>query len=136
MITITNLSKNYGKRVLFENKHAIAFAPFVSKEPFEMRVFPKKHRPYFEKTNDKELKGIVDLLHKTLGKLEKSLKDPDYNFFIHTAPVRNRRNHDHYHWHIEIFPRTNISAGFELGTSIEVNPLDPNEAIAFLKNAK
>ena len=125
--------KKQKKRVILENRHAIAFAPFVSKEPFEMRVFPKKHRSYFEKTNDKELEGIVDILHKTLNKLENALKSPDYNFFIHTAPVHNRTNHDHYHWHIEIFPRTNISAGFELGTTIEINPLDPDEAAAFLK---
>ncbi len=125
--------KKQGKRVLFENKDAISFAPFVSKEPFEMRVFPKKHRPYFEKTKESELKGIVEILHKTLQRLEKRLGNPDYNFFIHTAPVRNRQEHDHYHWHIEIFPRTNISAGFELGTTIEINPLDPDEAIKYLR---
>jgi len=31
-------------------------------------------------------------------------------------------------------PKLNISAGFELSTGIEINPVDPDEAAAFLKD--
>lgn len=123
------------KRIIFENKHAVVFAPYASKEPFEMRIFLKKHRPFFEDSSREELKGMADALQKALLKLKKALHDPDYNFFIHTSPSRNKDKHSHYHWHIEIFPKTNISAGFELGTSIEVNTMDPDIAAKFLRNA-
>ncbi len=123
------------KRIVFENNHAIAFCPFVSKEPFELRIFPKKHSPFFEETPKKEMQAITVALQTTLRKLTRVLNDPDYNFFIHTAPLKKRGSHKHYHWHIEILPRTNISAGFELSTVIEINPVDPDKAASSLRNA-
>jgi len=125
-----------GKRIICETKHAVVFAPYVSKEPFEMRVFPKEHIAYFEETKDSVLASISYALQTALSKLKKSLNDPDYNFFIHTSPSREREKYVHYHWHIEIIPRTNISAGFELGTSVEVNPMDPDDAALLLRDAK
>lgn len=121
-------------RVIYENKGAIAFTPFVSREPFEVRILPKKHLPYFENTLDEDIEFIVDALQKSIQLLRKSLKDPDYNFFIHTAPLRKKENYKHYHWHIEILPKVDISAGFELGTGIEINPVDPDFAAKILKN--
>ncbi len=121
------------RRIIYENKGAIVFTPFVSREPFELRVFPKKHLPYFENTQDEDLKWIVEALQKALIKIEKHLHDPDYNFFIHTAPILNKKKYHHYHWHIEIQPKINISAGFELGTGIEINAVDPDEAAKILK---
>lgn len=130
-----NWERKQKKRIVFENKHAIAFCPYVSREPFELRIFPKTHIPFFEDTDEGCLKSTVEALQIGLRKLEAALADPDYNFFIHTAPIKNRSQYEHYHWHIEIVPRTTISAGFELGTAIEINPLDPDNAAAILKNA-
>ena len=121
------------KRVVYENKEAIVFAPFVSREPFELRVFPKKHMPYFEDTDERTMRFVVDALQKALLLLEVQLRDPDYNFFIHTAPLRDKEKYGHYHWHIEIQPKTSIAAGFELGTGVEVNVVDPDDAAAMLR---
>lgn len=120
-------------RIIFQNKEAIAFAPFVSKEPFEVRIFPKKHLPYFENTPDRILADIVETLQFVLKKISKNMKDPDYNFFIHTAPIKDKRKYKNYHWHIEVVPKTNIDAGFELSTGVEINSVDPDEAAKFLK---
>lgn len=120
-------------RVIYENDGALVFMPFVSKEPFEMRIFPKKHLPYFENTLDTDLDYIVDALRFALRQLETKLHRPDYNFFIHTAPLKNKEGYKHYHWHIEIVPKFNISAGFELGTGIEINPVDPDDAAKILR---
>ncbi|MDD5099005.1 MAG: galactose-1-phosphate uridylyltransferase [Candidatus Colwellbacteria bacterium] len=124
------------KRIIFENESAVAFTPFVSREPLEFRVFPKKHLPYFEDTPDKEMKLVVQVLHKSLSLFEKKFRNVDYNFFIHTAPIKNKRKYGHYHWHIEIQPKINISAGFELSTGIEITALDPNEAAMVIRGKK
>lgn len=121
------------KRIIYENKEAIAFTPFVSREPFEIRVFPKKHFPFIEETSADVLEFVIDALQKALIKLEKHLNEPDYNFFIHTAPLKDKEKHKHYHWHIEILPKISISAGFELGTGIEITAVDPDEAAKILK---
>jgi len=121
------------KRVIYENKGAVAFTPFVSKEPFEVRIFPKKHLPYFENTLDTDLDYVVDALQMALKKIKKNLKDPDYNFFIHTAPLKGKDGFRHYHWHVEVVPKMSIAAGFELGTGIEINVVDPDEAAILLR---
>ena len=125
--------KKERKRVLYENKGAIVIAPFVSREPFELRIFPKRHLPYFEDADSKDLGFTVEALQKSLQLIEKYLGDPDYNFFIHTAPLKNKNKYRHYHWHIEILPKLSISAGFELGTGIEITVVDPDEAVKVLK---
>lgn len=125
--------KKEKKRIIYENNYAIAFAPFVSKSEFEIRVFPKQHLPFFEDTLGSIMSYIVEALQKTLRLMEKSLKDPDYNFFIHTAPLNNKNHFSHYHWHIEIIPKINIPAGFELGTGIEINVVDPDEAARYIR---
>jgi UDPglucose--hexose-1-phosphate uridylyltransferase len=121
------------KRIVYENKNAVVLAPFVSRSPFELRIFPKRHSPFFEDELQNVMEDVVAALQKALAKIEKKLNDPDYNFFIHTAPFREKSKHKHYHWHIEILPKLNIHAGFELGTGIEINPVDPDEAAKILK---
>jgi len=46
---IIAFEKKAKKRIIDENKYAIVVAPFASHEPFELRVFPKTHEPYFER---------------------------------------------------------------------------------------
>lgn len=130
---IVEFEKKEKKRVVYENKGAIVFAPLASREPFELRVFPKKHLPYFEDTDKKTMQLIADALRHALHILEERLNDPDYNFFIHTAPVKDKEKYGHYHWHIEIQPKTKIDAGFELGTGIEINVVDPDDAVVMLR---
>jgi len=120
-------------RVVYQNKEVEVVAPFVSKGPFELRVFTKKHFSNFEKTPDNVMEYVVDALQKTLLKIEKKLGDPDYNFFIHTAPLGNDKKNDHYHWHIEILPKVSIYAGLELGTGIEIITVDPEMAAKILR---
>ena len=121
------------KRIVFQNKEVVAFCPFASQEPFQVNIFPKNHLSFFEDTPEKTLKEVSRLLKRVLSLMKKNLNDPDYNWFIHTAPVFDKKFHHHYHWHIEILPKTNISAGFELGTGIEINPVFPEEAAKKLK---
>lgn len=121
------------KRIIFENKGAVALTPFVSRTPFEVRVFPKAHLPYFENSYDHSFIDVVEALQESLRRMKRFLGDPDYNFFIHTAPIAKKKTYEHYHWHIEILPKLNIFAGFELGTGLEINPVDPDKAAVVLR---
>ncbi len=121
------------KRIIYEDKSIIAFLPFASKEPFQVNIFPKKHIPCFEDSSKDILLGVSSVLGKVLNKIKKELNDPDYNFFIHTAPVFDKIKSPHYHWHIEVIPRSNISAGFELETGVEINSVFPEEGAKILK---
>lgn len=124
------------KRLVYENNFFLLFAPFASKASFELRIFPKKHQPHFEIMVEQERRALADILLQALGRLSRGLKDTDYNFFIHTAPTKDTKEFHHYHWHIEILPKTGIWAGFEIGTGIEISTIAPEAAAKFLRQIK
>ena len=120
------------KRIIYQNKDMIVITPFVSRTEFEVRIFPKKHFAYFEKIKDQELAYLVDALKFAFFKIHKNLKDPAFNFFIHTAPTIKNRDYSHYHWHIEILPKFDIFGGFELGTGMDIISVAPEKAAQIL----
>ena len=130
--TMIEWEKESGKRLLFENEEFIAVCPFVSRVPFEMRIYPKRHLSYFERITDEQKMKLAEAMRFCLSKLKKNLNDPAYNLFLHTAPC-NGQTYDHYHWHFEIFPKTNTWAGLELSTGIEVCSIIPERATEILK---
>lgn len=123
-------------RLVYENDFFAALAPFASKTAFELRIFPKKHSAHFEMILSKERLALANILKVSLSKLFKGLRRPDYNFFLHTAPVRAANEFEHYHWHLEILPKTATWAGFEIGTGIEISTIAPETAAAFLRKIK
>ncbi|QQG45838.1 MAG: HIT domain-containing protein [Candidatus Niyogibacteria bacterium] len=120
-------------RVIYENNYFTVLAPFASRVSYETRIFPKRHAGNFEDLKAKERMALADAMIASLKKIKKAMNDPDYNFFIHTAPAKDGRSY--YHWHIEILPKTSIWAGLELGTGVEVVAVSPEEAARDLKNS-
>jgi UDPglucose--hexose-1-phosphate uridylyltransferase len=126
-----------GERVVEKNSGALAFAPFASKRSYEVRVFPRDHLPSFEDTPLSVLKNCAGALGGVLKRMKKSLSDPDLNFYIHSAPLKNKNRYHHYHWHIEVIPNISPSpGGFELGTGIDINAVGPENAAVILRAAK
>lgn len=128
------------KRIIFENNLFVAFCPFTSKRPYEIRIFPKKASARFEVTEDNGLSACAEALNFCLNRLKKVFQgNLDYNFFIHTAPVRESVGlpcSEFYHWHIEIVPHFSILAGFDYSTGIIVNVIDPDNAARELKSSQ
>ena len=120
------------QRIVFENDCFVVVCSFAARVAFETRIFPKKHSAYFERVEDHEKECLAEAFLVALKKLKGALHDPDYNYFLHTAPA-DGKNYDHYHWHWEILPKTSTWAGFELGTGIQISTIEPEKAAAFLR---
>ncbi|OGM98109.1 MAG: hypothetical protein A2735_00150 [Candidatus Yanofskybacteria bacterium RIFCSPHIGHO2_01_FULL_41_21] len=122
------------KRIIYQNEHFIALCPYVSRAPYEVKIFPKKPSSDFGDISDVEIPFLADALNIILKKLFVALDDVDYVFFMHTAPPKNENPADFsfYQWHLEIMPRISIDAGLELETSVLVNSVDPNSAAELL----
>ena len=118
------------QRIIYQNKEFVVLIPFASRVAFETRIYPKEHHAYFERMKEKDL--LADALHQALARIFKGLNDPAYNFFLHTAPC-DGKDYGHYHWHLEILPKTSIWAGFELGTGIEISTVEPEKAAKYLR---
>lgn len=128
-------------RVVYESDHFIVISAYASRSPFETWILPKKHGARFEDMSEEEITHLSFVLKVTLGQLYTKLSDPPLNFYIHNMPLKKREgDYRHsaeeeaaYHWHLTIFPRITIWAGFEFATGIPVNPIPPEVSTKFLK---
>jgi UDPglucose--hexose-1-phosphate uridylyltransferase len=125
-------------RIVYQNEKFVAFCPYTSRSPYEVRIYPKKSDPGFHHIDDADIPALAEAMNLVLKKINVALDDPDYNFFIHTAPISSNVlvEYDFYHWHVEIVPRLSKIAGFELGTNIFINGVDPDEGAALLRDTK
>lgn len=122
-------------RIIAENKHAIAIAPYASKRPFEVNVIPKKHWASFRETSPAAVRDVALVLRSAMRGIRKYVNDPDLNFFIHDTPL-DHKDYRHHHWHVEVIPRTTFEAGFEFSTRIDINVVDPDRAAAIIRGKK
>ena len=123
-----------GVRVISENESFMCVAPFAPRFPFEMWILPKNHQSAFEESQKFEFEQLAPMLKEMLGRLDKVLDYPAYNYIIHTSPLPDVSN-DYYHWHLEIMPKLTKVAGFEWGTGFYINPTPPEESAKFLREA-
>ncbi len=128
-----------GERIVGETESMVAFCPYASPFPFEIWILPRRHSPDFWKISEAEKWDMASLLKSSLSKLSQALQDPPYNYVLHTAPFRRKKEgywktiEDDFHWHMEIMPRITKVAGFEWGSGVYINPTPPEEAAAYLR---
>jgi len=128
------LAKEKGSpRFIWENKSYVAFAPWASVHPLEFWVFPKSHQSGLLDVSRTEIEDLAVALRVCLGGLRSLLNDPPYNFGFHIA--LNKEDSDHYHWHLEVYPKLTIWAGFEKSTGMFINVVPPEDAAGNLKEA-
>ncbi|MBC7092517.1 galactose-1-phosphate uridylyltransferase [Candidatus Bipolaricaulota bacterium] len=133
-----------GQRVVAEVDGYVILAPYDSRFPFEIHIYPRYHAHDFTAMNEEQRRGLARVLRQALGALKALLGDPPYNFVLQTAPNPVPRpgkpgywatlQYD-YHWHIEVIPRLTRVAGFEWGTGFYINPMPPEDAARYLREA-
>jgi len=108
-----------------ETKHFSVFCPPSSRWPYEVWLAPKERGNFFGGANREALAELSRLFSSVLKKLEKHI-NPDFpfNFYIHQGPD----------WYLRIIPRIKVLGGFELGTQVFVNTVDPASVARKLRN--
>jgi UDPglucose--hexose-1-phosphate uridylyltransferase len=134
-----------GERIVINEEYFVAFTPFASSFPFELRIAPKIHSHDFSLVDEDHLQHFASVVKELLMRLRKVLNDPPYNFILHSSPPVNPRPGkseywtsiaDDYHWHLDLIPRMTYIAGFEWGTGFQINPTSPEDAARFLREAE
>jgi len=123
------------KRIVLDTPGFVAFAPFAGRFPFETWILPKAHSSHYENIQKHGVDDLARVLRQVISRIERAVDRPAYNYILHTAPFDSHEL-GHYHWHIEIIPRLTNTAGFEWGTGFYINPVPPEEAAAFLRDAE
>jgi UDPglucose--hexose-1-phosphate uridylyltransferase len=124
-----------GDRLVAENSEFACIMPFAPRFPFEMWILPKRHAAYFEESQKAQFEYLAPMLSDCLRRMDKVLSRPAYNFILHSSPLHERSG-DFYHWHLEIIPKLTQVAGFEWGTGFYINPVAPEEAAKFMRDAE
>jgi UDPglucose--hexose-1-phosphate uridylyltransferase len=115
--------------VVEDHTDYVMYCPDFSQWPYEVWIAPKKEETMFSDCTDDEVKSLAEMLQKALKKLKKKYLDFEtvnvsgtkvfaYNYYIHHGK----------NWFIRIIPRLIHRAGFELGTGLSVNVIDPTIA--------
>ena len=142
---LTDYSISEASRVVFVHEHFVALCPYASRFPFEIFLAPRRHLHDFGQMPDALLPDFAAALGETLKRLKILLRNPAYNFVLHTSPnihaLPKRTGHFFslewdWHWHIEILPRLTRVAGFEWGTGFHINPTAPEEAARALREVE
>ena len=138
-INVEALSFEPITNVVFDNKHFVVFCPEFSQWPFEVWIAPKVRGEFFGQISAEAIGDLAVVLQDSLRRLLVHLsgsqhvhpgvpmvtfkEGPAYNFYIHFDKD----------WYLRIIPRLIHRAGFELGTGISVNIVDPTDAAEILR---
>ena len=100
--------------------------PWASRSPYEMRLIPRRPEARFD-----ESEGGADMLGRAVKALEKLFGNASVSLWVVTAP----RAVEHFHWHLDLVPRLEPVAAFEMATGVSINVASPEHAAARLKEA-
>jgi UDPglucose--hexose-1-phosphate uridylyltransferase len=77
-------------------------------------------------SSEEEINDLALTMRSSFGTLARVLTNPPYNSVFHLGP--SGLQDDAFHWHIEVYPKLSVHAGFELGTGMYINTMLPEEA--------
>ncbi len=120
-------------RIVHESSNFVTLCPFASRFAAEMWILPKAHITHFERIDDDTIRELAEIWHRSLSQLETQFDQPAYNSALYTSPFRSSSSNETLHWHIEIMPRINGIAGFEIGSGNWINTIAPEVAAQRLR---
>ncbi|OGY88569.1 MAG: hypothetical protein A3B30_03395 [Candidatus Komeilibacteria bacterium RIFCSPLOWO2_01_FULL_52_15] len=115
-----------GPRLIFHDRHVIAFCPYASQHNYEVWIMPIRHVDNVTQLSRDERNDWATLLKRVLKKVNK-LNLP-YNFYFHQV-VKD----EDQHLYLKIIPRGSAWAGVEIGSGIIINPIPPEEAARYYR---
>lgn len=122
-------------RLVYENDEFMAATAFASRFPMETWIFPKKHTSQFEESSKETITQLADAVSHVARQMEKAIPRIPLNFWIHTLPVALEGS-AYYHWHLEMVPRITNYGGYELGSGVVIDIMNPEDAAKYLKEEK
>ena len=129
-------------RVVEEAGDLVALVPPAPRQPFETWILPRSAETYFHATSPDRVAALATLTQSLIGRLDRLLPEADYNWWLHQPPYRHAvATHlgapvpALWHWHLEIMPRINGLAGFELGAGCHITTATPQDSARQLRDA-
>jgi UDPglucose--hexose-1-phosphate uridylyltransferase len=126
----TAAAERDGPRLVCGTGELLAICPWASAAPFEALLLPAAHRPRFEEGDDGDDTAMAAAVGDLLRRFRGVAGDhAPHNLVLHSAP----QGVDDFHWHLHLLPRLTTYGGFELGTGVIINVVDPDRAADALR---
>jgi UDPglucose--hexose-1-phosphate uridylyltransferase len=116
--------------VVLRQGGSVAWCSPGSAAPYELRVAALPAGARFADATDDELTQTALAVRDAVRRLNQLLDGPPYNVIVHDAPTAGD---ERYHWWVTVLPRLSVPAGFELGTGVLVETVDPRAAAEQLR---
>jgi UDPglucose--hexose-1-phosphate uridylyltransferase len=121
--------------IVEETPAFVTYCPEFSQWPYEVWIAPKTVNERFGEIGDDQLTHLAKVFQDALRRIETVLLDPAVPFKQANEPfVYNYYIYHGTNWFIRITPRAVHRAGFELGTGLNVNVVDPTSAAERLRS--
>ena len=112
------------ENIFLKSKHFSAFCPDTSQWPYEVWFAPHERGKKYGDIKEEEIKDLAKIFPRILRKMQKVIReDFPFNFYIYQGGD----------WYLRIIPRIKEPGGFELGTGIFINTVDPAKAARQLR---
>lgn len=128
-----------GRRILFEDEHAIAFVPYFARYAYEVYVAPKRSVPHISALSDAEASSLALALKDVTVRFDNLWREPfPYVMPLHQAPTDGGDYRD-FHFFIGFLPplrRPNTLkylAGPEIGGGNFLSDTTPEDKAAELR---
>ncbi|WP_051350560.1 galactose-1-phosphate uridylyltransferase [Caloramator sp. ALD01] len=121
---------NLNKRIVIENEYFVVLCPYASLYQYQTQILPKRHVSSLFSLTEDEIRGLAYTIKDLFERYNRNLGDIAYNMYFHCI----NREVKEYHLHIDICPRTNIHAGFEISTGAIINSVYPEDAAEVLRD--
>jgi UDPglucose--hexose-1-phosphate uridylyltransferase len=133
-INLDSLTIEPFKNIVEESLQYMTYCPDFSQWPFETWIAPKTAGKKFSEVTDNELPELASVVSRALQKISSVLTSRELRFKQANEPfVFNYYIYHGKNWFIRIIPRSIHRAGFELGTGLNVNVIDPVDAAKLLQ---
>lgn len=125
-INLDTLTREPLNNLVDGNKFFNVYCPDFSQWPYEVWLSPKIDGKVFGDINDEEIADLANLLQMILRRMKKIY---DHNKLTNAPFGYNYYMYPKENWYMRIIPRFVDRAGFELGTGLSVNIVDPIDAM-------
>ncbi|MGL4943824.1 MAG: galactose-1-phosphate uridylyltransferase [Thermoguttaceae bacterium] len=145
-------------RLVEATRNFAVLCPYVSRFPYEMVIFPRRHVSHIEHLTPDHLHEMAGLLHRCVTRLELASTQrgrglPAYNLIlksgplVYSGPLDSSDTSDStvwirdidfayeqvYHFHWLLIPALAKPAGFEWGCGLHINSVPPEVAAETLR---
>jgi len=124
-------------RMICREQGLVALVPPAPRQPYEVWLVSETPLPFFHAAPAHQVEAVACLTQRFVAALERLTPGASFNWWLHQFPSQPPADTAavarHWHWHLEILPRLNPLAGFELGTGCHITTVPPGMAAQRLR---